>query len=284
MATLGYASVAACQLTSEWRPCINVSMWSGYRTALITGASSGLGRALTVWFALRGVRVYAVARRVAHLQALRGEVARWGGVVEPVPLDVSDARTTHELLQALTRDVGGLDLVIANAGFSEPTPARGMHWPSVERILHVNVLGAAATLSAVLPSMVQRNQGHLVGISSLAAFRGMPFWSAYSASKAFLTTFLQGLRTELVGTGLAVTAIHPGYVRTEMTANYENLPMVVDVQEACERMAHAIVRREAEFNFPFPAAVMTRYLASMPDTLLGWAMNTGQGPRGPGEK
>jgi short-subunit dehydrogenase len=259
-------------------------MWSGYRTALVTGASSGLGRGLAAWFAVRGVRVYAVARRLEHLQTLRDEVAARGGVVEPVPLDVSNARATHERLQALERDSGGLDLVIANAGVSEPTPARKLSWPAVERILQVNVLGAAATLSAVLPSMVQRNRGHLVGVSSLAAFRGMPSWAAYSASKAFLTTFLQGLRTDLVGTGLAVTTIHPGYVRTEMTADYGSLPMVMDPKEACERMAEAIVRREPEFSFPLPAALMGRYLAMMPDTWLGWAMNTGWGPKEPGDE
>jgi short-subunit dehydrogenase len=242
-----------------------------------------LGRALAVWFSRRGVRVYAVARRVEQLQALRDEAATWRGVVEPIALDVSEARATHERLQAVERDSGGLDLVIANAGVSEPTPARKLDWPAVERILQVNVLGAAATLSAVLPSMVQRNRGHLVGISSLAAFRGMPSWATYSASKAFLTTFLQGLRTDLVGTGLAVTAIHPGYVRTGMTADYANLPLVMEPQDACEQMAQAILRREAEFSFPLPAALMGRYLALMPDSLLGWAMNAGWGTRDPGD-
>jgi short-subunit dehydrogenase len=254
-------------------------MWSGYRTALITGASSGLGRALAAWFAARGVRVYAVARRMEQLEALRDEAAATGGVVEPLCLDVSEARATHERVQSLERECGGLDLVIANAGVSEPTPARRLDWTAVERILQVNVMGAAATLSAVLPGMVQRNRGHLVGVSSLAAFRGMPSWAAYSASKAFLTTFLQGLRTDLVGTGLAVTAIHPGYVRTEMTADYGNLPMVMDVREACEQMGQAILRRDAELSFPLPAAVMGRYLAMMPDQMLGWAMNAGWGGR-----
>jgi short-subunit dehydrogenase len=251
-------------------------MSEDYKTALITGASSGLGRALAVWFARRGVRVYAAARRAEHLQALRDEVAATGGVVEPVTLDVADTGATVERIRALDRESGGLGLVIANAGIGEQTPAWRMDWPKVERTLQVNVMGAAATLTAALPGMVERNRGQVVGISSIAAFRGMPQAAAYSGSKAFLTTFLQSLRVDLSGTGVAVTAIHPGYVKTEMTAKNKSMVLVLEADEAAERMGRAIVRRVGEFSFPTPMAMVGRIVSMVPDGLVGLAANAGK--------
>lgn len=246
-------------------------MKTDYRTALITGASSGLGRGLSAWFARRGTRVFAAARRVEQLNALRDEAAAAGGVVEPVQLDVSDDGATLEKVRALDDECGGLDLVIANAGVGEETPAWRMDWDVVERILKVNVTGAAATLVAVLPRMVERDRGHLVGISSISAFRGMPKMAAYSGSKAFVSTFLESLRVDLAGTGVAVTAIHPGYVRTEMTAKNKRMPLVLDADDACERMGKAIVRRDSELSFPLPTKLAGKTLAMIPDGVLGRA-------------
>ena len=247
-------------------------MKTEYRTALITGASSGLGRGLAAWFARRGTRVFAVARRLENLNALRDEAQAAGGVVEPVRLDVADYQATLEKVRAIDDECGGLDLVVANAGVGEETPGWQFDWEKAEQVLQVNVMGAAATLSAVLPRMVERNQGHLVGVSSISSFRGMPKMAAYSGSKAFLSTFLESLRVDLVGTGVAVTAIHPGFVRTEMTAKNKLMPLVIEAEDASERMAKAIMRRDGEFSFPTPTALAGKTLAMIPDGVLGRAM------------
>jgi short-subunit dehydrogenase len=189
---------------------------------------------------------------------------------------VADTGATVERIRAIDRECGGLDLVIANAGTGELTPAWRTDWPTVERILRVNVMGAAATLSAALPGMVERDRGHLVGISSIAAFRGMPRASAYSGSKAFLTVFLQSLRVDLTGTGVAVTTIHPGYVKTEMTASNKSMPLVLETAEACERMGRAIVRRTGEYSFPAPTAIAGRLTAMIPDGVMGLAVGGGK--------
>src|SRR5205823_3266044 len=111
--------------------------------------------------------------------------------------------------------------VIANAGVGDLTPAHLATWAMVERVLRVNVTGAAATVTAVLPRMVRRGRGHVVGISSVAAYKGLGACSSYSGSKAFFSTFLESLRVDLHGTGVRVTCIEPGFVKSEMSDRLE---------------------------------------------------------------
>jgi short-subunit dehydrogenase len=240
-----------------------------YRTALVTGASSGLGRGLALWFGRRGVKVYAAARRRAHLEALAEEARAAGAHVEPLELDVSKTEATLERIREVDDACGGLDLVIANAGVGGPTDARRFEWERARQIIDVNATGAAATLTAVLPRMVERNRGHLVGVSSLAGHRGMPKNAAYSASKAFLSTFMESLRVDLRGTQVRVTCIEPGFVKTEMTADLDHrMFLVLEPQEAAERMGRAIVRGEAEYAFPWLTASLVGLVKLLPNPLF----------------
>jgi NADP-dependent 3-hydroxy acid dehydrogenase YdfG len=238
------------------------------RTAVITGASSGLGRGLAEWFADRGVKVWAAARRKDALETLREACAARGGQLVPLRLDVADARNTLRTLERVDEESGGVDLVVANAGVAGITDARKLAWPDVERIIGINVTGAAATLSALLPRMVARGRGHLVGVSSLAAWRGLPRSAAYSASKAFLATFLEGLRVDLAQTGVKVTSIHPGFVKSEMTRkNKHPMPFLLETDEAVALMGRAIVRQDAEFAFPWQLSSMMRLAKVLPNGL-----------------
>jgi short-subunit dehydrogenase len=240
-----------------------------YRTALVTGASSGLGRGLALWLGKRGVKVYAAARRRAHLDALAQEAKAAGAHIEPVELDVSHADATLERIRALDDACGGLDLVVANAGVGGQTNARDFPWEHARKVIDVNVTGAAATLSAVLPRMVERNRGHLVGVSSLASCRGLPQNAAYSASKAFLNTFLESLRVDLQGTQVRVTCIKPGFVKTEMTANIQHtMPFLLEADAAVELMGQAILRAEAEYGFPWQMASAVGVAKLVPNLLF----------------
>jgi short-subunit dehydrogenase len=242
---------------------------AAYKTALITGASSGLGYGLALWFAKRGTRVFAAARRTRHLQACAEEARGAGGTVEPVELDVSRTDETMEQLRRLDADCGGLDLVVANAGVGLDTDGQRFEWERVKQVLDVNVMGAAATLSAVLPRMVERQRGHLVGVSSIAGFRGLPRNAAYSGSKAFLTTFMESLRVDLHGTGVRVTCIHPGFVRTEMTAPHTHpMPFIMDIPEAAERMGRAIVRGQPVFSFPWQTRAAMGVAQALPNAVF----------------
>ncbi len=164
-----------------------------------------------------------------------------------------------------------LDLVIANAGLGGSTPARHFEWEHAKAILQLNVLGAVATLSAALPGMLDRKRGHLVGVASLAGYRGMPKSAAYSASKAALITFLESLRIDLRSSGIDVTTIAPGYVKTEMTAHHSGrLPFLLDLDDAVAIMMRAIERRAPLCSFPRPTAAAARSASLLPRPLYEW--------------
>lgn len=233
-------------------------MASDPKTALITGASSGIGRALALWFAKRGTRVYAAARRTALLDEL---AAQGEGRIVPVALDVAQQASAVVRIQALDAECGGLDVVVANAGIGDPTPAHLATWPMVERVLGVNVMGAAATITAVLPQMIARKRGTVAGISSLAAWRGLGAYSSYSASKAFLSTFLESLRVDVHDTGVKVVCIEPGFVKTEAAPQ---MPFTVPVADAAAKIGRAILRGTRVLAFPLPLVVGTGALRMVP--------------------
>jgi short-subunit dehydrogenase len=238
-----------------------------YRNALITGASSGLGRGLALALGRRGVHIVAAARRRPELDTLAAEIARAGGSAEALVLDCADGDATHAAVRALDERLP-LDLVIANAGWGHATPARGIDWPTVKKILDLNVQGAAATLCGALPGMVARDRGHLVGVASLAGFRGLPKSAGYSASKSALITFLESLRVDLHGTPIAVTTICPGYVKTELTANRPyKMPFLMELDDAVDVMMRGIDRREAVCAFPPPLYSAVRALPFLPNGL-----------------
>ncbi|EPX64979.1 putative short chain dehydrogenase [Cystobacter fuscus DSM 2262] len=242
---------------------------SSYRTALITGASSGLGRGLALWFARRGVKVYAAARRKENLEALAQEARAAHAHIEPVELDVAQADATLARVRELDDACGGLDLIVANAGFGQETSGKRIKWETVKRTIDVNVSGAAATLSAVLPRMVERKRGHVVGVASMAAFRGLPRNAAYSASKAFLHIFLESLRVDLQGTGVKVSCLYPGFVKSEMTAqNKFSMPFLLETDAAVELMGQAILRGEAEYAFPWQMKGVMGLVKHLPNGLF----------------
>ncbi len=238
------------------------------RPVLITGASSGIGRALSLWFARQGHEVYACARRTSELDALAAEGKREGHTIHPVTLDVADAAATVKALERLDAEAGGLWGVVANAGVGEAVRAKRISWEKVERILQVNVVGAAATLTALAPRMAERKEGRLAGVASLAAFRGMPKLAAYSASKAFLVSFLESLRVDLRGTGVKVTTLCPGYVKSEMTANNGKMPFLLETDDAAARMGKAVERGVSSLVFPWQMALSMRALRLLPDALF----------------
>lgn len=249
-----------------------------YRTALVTGASSGLGRGLALWLAKRGVVVYAGARRTDRLEALARE---GGGSITPLTMDVADADATHARITALDREVGGLDLVIANAGLGDRRRGQQAEWSATRRLLEVNVVGAVATLSAALPAMVARGRGHLVGISSLASLVALPGSATYCASKAFLNMWLEGVRLEVQSRGVDVTCIQPGFVKTELTQDFEpsSMPFLLEAADAVERMGLAIERKDQVVAFPWPLATLVRAVAALPRSVRSLALRRAEARR-----
>lgn len=236
-----------------------------HERALITGASSGLGRALTLWFARRGTTVYAAARRADQLESLKALVP---DKIIPFVLDVADADAAHDAVKQLDETCGGLDLVVANAGVGDEMKAEQIEWKRVRKVLDVNVMGATATLVGALPGMVKRKKGHVVGISSLAAFIALPRVGAYNASKSYLTAWLENLRLDVEQHGVNVTAIHPGFVKSEMTAkNRFSMPFLLETDDAAALMGRAIESKRAFFSYPWPTAFVVWLASSLPRPL-----------------
>ena len=241
-------------------------MTAPWKTALVTGASSGLGRALTTWLTRRGVKVYAAARR---LELLETHTAEAGDLVVPFQLDVSDSDATFATVGKLDADCGGLDLVVANAGLGDVTKPTRLKWETIKRMVDVNVGGAAATLCGALPGMLERKRGHLVGISSLAGLLPLPNASAYCASKAWLSMFLASLRLDVEQHGLAVSTIQPGFVKTPATAlnKPEAMPFVMEADDAVDRIGRALLRRAKVFTFPWQLGGLVGLAQAMPAPL-----------------
>lgn len=242
------------------------------RAVVVTGASSGIGRALAVALAARGARVGVTARRAELLESLAAEVRAAGGTIATAPADVADHAALHAAIRALEAEHGPTDLLIANAGVSRQTGAAEMNVPGVAKIIRVNFLGLVYAVEAVLPGMIARRAGHVVGISSLAAFKGLPGSAAYCASKAAVNTYLEGLRIELRKTGVAVTAVCPGFVNTPIVANVPRLPFLLEPAAAADRILNALRRRPAVYRFPRRMAALMWLAKWAPDWLIARAV------------
>jgi short-subunit dehydrogenase len=234
------------------------------KSVFITGASSGLGRGLALHYASKGAIVHAAARRKDELTKLAAEAAP--GTIVPLPLDVQDHEALVAAIHAAEAAAGGaLDLIIANAGIGQPTSARKMDWKVVRKIMDVNVTSACVTIAAALPKMIEENRGHVVAVSSLAAFRGMPGNASYCASKAALHVWMESVRVDLIKTGVRATTIYPGFVRTEMTAkNKYRMPFLMDLDDAVRVMTRGLARGAPTIAYPLPMVAITRTLGALP--------------------
>jgi len=240
-----------------------------FKTALITGASSGLGYAIALELARSGTRSFALlSRRAEPLEELAAELKSLGATARVVPIDVSEHDELIRVIQELDEEVGGFDLVLANAGIGSSGPALQIDFHALRNTINVNVLGAMATIMAVLRPMVKRGHGTVAGMSSIAGQRGLPGSGAYSASKSALSTWLDTLRADTSKTGIHVTDIRPGFVKTPMTDKHTyHMPFLVDIDVAARRCVRDLENGKAVCSFPAPMKWFLWGLRRMPDWL-----------------
>jgi short-subunit dehydrogenase len=242
---------------------------------LITGASSGIGAALAKHYAAAGTQVVLAARREQALGELADAIAASGGTAQIEVLDVSDPERTQARIRELDRTLS-FDLVIANAGIGGSKWGGNLDWSDCKSIIDVNVCGAIATLTGALPGMVERKAGHLVGISSVAQYRGLPSSAVYCASKAFLSTFLESLRIDLHGTGVNVTDARPGFIDTPLSASLKSKPFEISAEEAATIIAKAVRRKRGVITFPKQMAALGHMLELMPGAIYEPAVRRGR--------
>jgi short-subunit dehydrogenase len=233
----------------------------------ITGASSGIGAALAREYARRGATLGLFARRGDALAALAAELAPTTCAVYTG--DVRDADSLRDAVADFLRRFGAADIVLANAGISVGTLTGHTEDNARFRaVLETNVLGLVHTFQPFLPAMLAARRGKLVGISSVAGFRGLPGAGAYSASKAAAISYLESLRVELKGTGISVLTICPGYIATPMTAeNPYPMPFLLHADKAARLIARAIERRRRFYVLPWQMAWLGLLLRILPRSL-----------------
>ena len=233
----------------------------------LTGASSGIGAALAAQYAAAGGTLGLYARRAAELDRLAttlspATVATYAG-------DVRD----HDALARAAGDFvarfGSPDVVIANAGVSRGTlTSHREDLPAFQAVFDTNVIGMVATFQPFIAPMRAARRGVLVGIASVAGFRGLPGAGAYSGSKAAAIAYLESLRIELRGSGVAVVTICPGFIATPMTAdNPYKMPFLLAPDKAARLMARAIARRRRFYVLPWQMAWLGRVLRCVPRPL-----------------
>jgi short-subunit dehydrogenase len=214
--------------------------------AIVTGASRGIGRATAQAFAERGARVGLLSRGEEGLRQLAEEL---GGDPVVLPADVGDRESVFGAVERFVQGAGGLEIVVANAGIAHYGPFRDQPIEQAEEMVRINLLGTMYTVDAALEPMLDRAVGHVVIVSSGAGLRAFPWAAGYGATKAGQRAFAEALRHELSGTGVSVTTVYPGEVKTELHAHEaDRMPDWYRRDDAIEpkHVADAIVRAVEE--------------------------------------
>lgn len=237
----------------------------------MTGASSGIGRGLALELARRGAAVGLLARRADTLQEVVAEIEAGGGRALALPADVTDANAVSQAADVLRTEFGPIDVLFANAGVGGSAHAAKLEPAEFAGVIDVNVKGVVNSVSAVIGDMVKRGKGQLVVISSLSAYRGLPKSAAYCSSKAAVSAFFESMRLDLHGSGVDVTIIHPGFIKTPLTAGRKaRLPWLMELDYAVDKILKATEARKKSYAFPWQLATIVRAGMIMPIFMYDW--------------
>ena len=247
-------------------------MTGKYKNILITGASTGIGHQLALDYGAGGASLWLLARTESKLLSLAEEISSSGGSAHILVCDATIEAKLLIALQQAQKESGGFDLVIANAGWGGKMKYPGDNNINVlNQVIDLNFRAATQTLEFFAKYMAEERHGHLVGVTSIAGFRGLPSSAAYSSTKAALSTYLESLRFSMRNFGVRVTDIRPGFVRTPITANNKiPMPFLMDVDLASIKIRRALDRGRRRFTFPWQMAIISHLLRAIPDFVYDW--------------
>lgn len=242
-------------------PEYGISRW---KTAWITGASTGIGRELAIQLAATGVKIAASARRGDKLRGLAANI-------HPYPLDVTDAQAARATLEKIENELGPIELAIFAAGTYSEVSASNIDEKLFASIMATNYLGTVNCLAALLPKMRERRKGHISWIASATGYRGLPKAAAYGPSKAALISLAESLKPELDQMGISLSVINPGFVETPMT--YKNdfpMPFLMQPEEAARRTLKGLARGDFEICYPRRLVAVLKLARVLPYGLYFW--------------
>ena len=240
------------------------------RSALVTGASSGIGRALSLRLAREGARVGLVARRTDALEALAGEIRETGGEAFVLPCDVSEREQVEACSARALECLGGVDLLVNNAGYGHHRSFLDWDLADMERVMRVNYLGTLYFTKLLLGQMVERGRGWIVFIASVAGKLATPEESAYAASKFAMVGLAEALSLEVEAKGVHVLTVCPGVIRTPFFDDeaLRRMPPVarrsmVEPERLVDAILNALARGRRELTYPrsIAAGYLVRALA-----------------------
>jgi short-subunit dehydrogenase len=235
---------------------------------VITGASSGLGWSLAKLFAADGWSVALLGRRKDLLEQLQSEIAKKNGNALALACDVTNRAAVRAAIAECESRFGPIDCLVANAGVGGRTGPDSFDASVAENIIRTNLLGPVYCFEAVLPGMIARKSGQLVGISSLASYRGLPETGVYCATKSGLNSLLESLRISLRRHNVSVSIVCPGFVRTPMTAQNKNpMPFLLEQDEAAALIYRAILKKKKLYAFPWQLALIVRIGRLLPSAI-----------------
>ena len=252
--------------------------------AIVTGATKGIGRAISLELAGRGARVGLIARNEEEVQALAGQI---GERAIPLAADVSDREAIAGAVASFIEQAGGVEILVANAGIARYEPFAEQDPEEVERMVMTNVLGTINTVRAGLLPLLDRGRGHVVVVSSGAALRAFPWAAVYGATKAANKGFAEALRHELSGTGVSVTTVMPGEVKTSLHDEMKQIPDwrnskdAIPAEIVAERTVDAIERDRREVHVPGQVKLLALndMAPGLVDRLLAWIRGGAAAPR-----
>ena len=229
------------------------------KVSWVVGASSGIGAAAARELTRRGATVAVSARRREELEEVAGEE------MLAIPADVTDVSSIAAASMRIREQLGPIDVAILSAGYWKPMdPA---HWDTevFDRHIQVNLTGMSNAIAAVLPGMLRRRSGTIAGIASVAGYRGLAGAEAYGATKAAQINLLESLRVHLARTGVQVTTVCPGFVRTDLTAsNRFPMPFIIEADHAARSICDGLERERTEIVFPARMALLMKAARLVP--------------------
>ncbi len=244
-----------------------------WKSAWITGASSGIGKNLAIELAKKDIKVFASARREERLS----EISKISENIIPLAVDVTDEKKLTEDTKIFTEDTNNLpDLIILNAGISRLFTVDNLeqNYDLVKESIDINYFGVMNCLKIIIPHFIKRKSGHIAIMASVAGYRGLPNSIAYSPTKAALINLAEVLKSELRQYGITVSLINPGFVDTDATkVNKFPMPSMVSIEYATKKIITGLEKSKYEIIFPFFFGLVLKMMKIMPNRLYFYFVN-----------